>query len=67
MRNQRIYIYAMRQRLGLEEGDTSRDNDIENMDPHQRLRLICGWYLGDPSWASTVIEWAKDAGFEVKP
>ena len=60
------YIAAMRQRLGLEPHDTSKDSQISAMTPMQRLELLCGWHFGDPSWASTVIEWAKDAGFDLK-
>lgn len=59
------YIGCMRRRLGLEENDPSRDELIEAMTPMQRLELICGWHLGDPSFASQIIAWAKDAGFTI--
>lgn len=61
------YIKEMRQRLGLEENDTQRDAEIASMTPYARLRLLCGWFLGDPNWASSMLEWCNDAGFEVKP
>jgi hypothetical protein len=61
----RFYIEEMRQRLGLEKGDTRRDAEIERMSPYQRFGLLCGWFLGNGSWASTVLEWAKDAGLSV--
>lgn len=61
----RVYIEDMRQRLGVEPNDTSQDVRIEAMTPFQRLKLLCGWYLGDPAWASHILEWAKDSGFSV--
>jgi hypothetical protein len=62
----RNYIGDMRQRLGLEPDDTSRDCHIEGMTPMERLRLLCGWNLGDPDWAQSVIAWVTYAGFTVK-
>jgi hypothetical protein len=62
---QRKYIGKMRQRLGLEPEDTSRDDYIDKMTPHERLRLICGWELGYGEWADSFIGWAKDAGFKI--
>ena len=61
----RAYIGDMRQRLGVKEDDTSQDERIELMTPMQRLRLLCGWNFGDPSWASHIIAWAEDAGFKI--
>jgi hypothetical protein len=63
----RAYIGDMRQRLGLKADDTKLDEEIEKMSPEARLALLCGWHFGDPGWASTFIEWAKDAGFKVSP
>jgi hypothetical protein len=60
------YIHDMRQRLGLEPNDESRDDYIKSKTPMQRLRMLCGWHLGDENWASNFVEWAKDAGFDVK-
>jgi len=62
----RFYIGAMRGNLGLEETDTSRDEEIEKMTPERRLQLVCGWHLGDRSWAGTVIAWARDCGFKIE-
>ena len=62
----RLYIESMRQRLGLDEDDSSRDADIERMSPRQRLEMLCGWHLGHSDWARTFLSWAKDAGFEIK-
>lgn len=59
------YIKEMRQRLGLEEDDTSRDAEIEDMTPIRRFNLLCGWYLGDIAWAQTIIDWQRDAGFTI--
>ncbi len=61
----RAHISEMRQRLGLKEDDDSRDVLIEEMTPEQRLRLICGWHLGDSEWAETFLDWARDAGYEI--
>ena len=47
------YVEAMRQRLGLDEKDTRKDDKIVAMTPMQRVRLIAGWYHGDESWADT--------------
>lgn len=62
----RRYIEDLRQRLGLDEGDASRDAYIESLTPHQRLEMLCGWHLGYPDWAITFLSWARDAGFEIK-
>jgi hypothetical protein len=61
----RCYIDDIRQRLGLEEGDASHDDRIEQMTAEQRLAHICGWHLGDPGWARTFLAWARDSGFEI--
>ena len=67
MARRRQYIKDMRCRLGLKEDDTRRDDEIEKMSPHDRFRLLCGWNLGDPRWADTILDWAKDAGLRVSP
>lgn len=63
---ERAYIGDMRQRLGLDEDDSSRDEKIEEMTAEQRLGLIAGWNLGYSDWAGTILRWVRDAGFEVK-
>lgn len=61
----RHYINDMRQRFGLEPADASRDAQIEAMVPIERLKLLCGWNLGDPHWATTILSWVQDAGYSV--
>ncbi len=56
------YVEEMRQRLGLEKDDTSRDKEIEDMEPLKRVRLIAGWYLGDPNWADTFKDYFESQG-----
>jgi hypothetical protein len=56
----------IRQVLGLDETDTSRDEEIDRMEPRKALRLCCQWELGDPYWADTFEFWAKSCGLEVK-
>jgi hypothetical protein len=56
---------AVRQRLGLDADDTSRDAEIESTAPMKLLRDVCGWHIGDPAWADSFIEWAKGCGFDV--
>jgi hypothetical protein len=63
---QRVYIGELRQCLGLAKDDASRDGYIEGMKPRQRLRMLCGWHLGDPGLAESFIDWARDAGLTVK-
>lgn len=48
------YVEEMRQRLGLDPDDTSRDKEIESMSPMDRIRLLAGWFHGDSDWAG---EW----------
>lgn len=62
---ERMYIGEMRQRLGLKSDDKSRDDHIERLVPIERLKLLCGWHLGDPAWAHQFLNWARDAGFEI--
>ena len=62
----RAYIKDMRRRLGLNADDTSRDADLEAMSPNDRLRLLCGYHLGDPGWVDTFLAWARDAGFKIE-
>lgn len=61
------YITDMRGNLGVDLANvTACDAMIAKMSPLERLRLICGWNIGDREWANSFIEWAKDAGFEVR-
>lgn len=61
----RLYIEDIRRRLGAKADDASRDEYIEKMKPIDRLKLLCGWHLGDPAWAHQFLNWARDAGFEI--
>jgi len=56
------YLEEMRMRLGLDELDTSRDSEIENMRPMERVRLIAGWVLGDGAWADSFAEYFESQG-----
>jgi lactam utilization protein B len=58
-------VKVIRQRLGLKADDERRDRDIAAMNPIERFRHVCGWHLGDPHWADTMISWAKDCGIEI--
>jgi hypothetical protein len=64
---ERRYIQEMRQRLGLQPDDTSRDVDIEKMSPTKRLSLLTGWHLGYDGWEHTILNWVEDAGFKITP
>jgi len=39
---------------------------IDTAAPSAKLRACCQWYLGDPSWADTFIDWAEQAGYEIR-
>lgn len=56
------YVDAMRQRLGIEKDDTSKDKSIEEMEPMERVRLIAGWYHGNGLWADTYKEYFESQG-----
>lgn len=56
------YVEELRQRLGLEENDTSRDGYIMSLTPFERVQMLCGWYFGDPSWAGTLKSWCESQG-----
>jgi hypothetical protein len=60
------YIMStLRQRWGVEPTDDSKDNRINDLTPRKALRDVCGWHLGDPTWADTFLKWADACGFEV--
>jgi len=56
------HLYEIRQRLGLDEADTSKDDMILKMDPLRRVAKIAGWYLGDEEWAYTFKRWCESQG-----
>jgi hypothetical protein len=53
-------LKALRQRAGLEETDTSLDDDFRRREPMRNLRDVVDWHLGDGSWADQIIEWGKE-------
>lgn len=55
-------VEAIRQRLGLDENDTSRDSYILEMSPMERVRLIVGWYHGSEYWADTYVGYFESQG-----
>jgi hypothetical protein len=55
-------LAAIRGRLGVEEDDPSKDEEILRMTPLQRVRLIAGWELGDEGWADTFKSWFEGQG-----
>ena len=56
----------LRQRSGLDATDTSEDERLLALSPQEKFDKVCGWNLGDPSWARLVLRWAKDCGFEIQ-
>lgn len=57
----------VRQRLGLETNDTSKDHEINEMTANEVFTDICGWKFGYSSWAATIKEWVDDIyGVELK-
>lgn len=56
------YVDDMRGRLGLEDGDNSKDSLLESMDAFNRVKLIVGWNLGDGEWAETFKYWCESQG-----
>lgn len=55
-------LKKMRQRLGLEENDTSRDEYLKGLPPFERVRIIAGWLLGDERWADNFFVWCNSQG-----
>lgn len=56
------YVEEMRQRLGLDEDDKSRDAEIVAMTPIERVRLLAGWRLGSSEWADTFADLFQSQG-----
>lgn len=59
-------LKRIRQRLDLDEDDGSQDARINDMTPYGKLRAVVAWELGDPDWADTVLQWARDCGVEAR-
>jgi len=56
------YVEEMRQRLGVEESSTKMDKRLLAMTPMERVRLLSGWFLGDPEWADAFKEYFESQG-----
>lgn len=56
----------IRGRIGLNTDDTSRDAEIKEWTPKQRLRKVVGWELGNEYWADKIMEWAKACGYKIR-
>ena len=54
----------LRERLGLDENDTSRDGIINNRPAITNLEELCAWEFGDPSWARWFIKRMDDLGIK---
>lgn len=47
---------AVRERMGAEDGnDTSKDEEINKMEPRVIIRAWSGWEIGDEAWADSFI------------
>lgn len=55
----------LRCRDGLEGGDTRHDEQLRKLLPIAAFREICGWEMGSPSWATTIIDWLDSVGLKV--
>ena len=55
----------LRQRQGLEEGDTSKDGLLQSLSPIDKFREVMGWEFGSARRADTLISWAQDCGFKI--
>ena len=65
MNTPKYILKRIRKRFDLDSSDDSRDAEIESMTPHQKLREVVAWELGDPWWADSILQWARGCGIEV--
>jgi hypothetical protein len=64
-RNHHIEPHVMcilRLRRGIDEDDTSEDEQIRKMAPHEIVRERTAWELGTPGWADTIAFWMEEYG-----
>lgn len=61
-----LVLMKLRQRAGLAMTDATMDAELDALPPIEKLRMVCGWTLGDPSWADYFIDWASGCGIEIK-
>ena len=60
-------MQAVRQRLDLDETDTSKDDAIRAMKPSQLVRHYFAWHLGSTRWAADAISIVSQAyGLELE-
>lgn len=55
-------LHILRQRLGLEDDDDSKDGIIAKYSPEKIVRELSAWHLGDPRWAESFAYWMKKYG-----
>jgi hypothetical protein len=58
-------MYVLRQRLNLEEDDTSMDEHIMSSEKFDNFRELVAWHIGDPAWAFEILMWMRDVGFDL--
>ncbi len=49
----------IREALGLERHDDSRDSDIDSMSPNEQFELYCDWH-GLIGWGNRLLEVARE-------
>jgi hypothetical protein len=55
----------LRQRLGLESDDATKDAEIAQMSPRAKLEHWTAWKLGDAAWAHFFLKTAAECGYEI--
>lgn len=67
MKTPEYIMQKLRKRRGLEPEDKTQDDLLRQMTPENKLREVCGWELGDKSWAGQFVSWARDCGYTIEP
>ena len=65
MKTPEHFIGEIREAHGLDATDDFMDDEIENLTPREKLRMLTQWHLGDEAWADQVLEWATDLGMGI--
>jgi hypothetical protein len=60
------HLNTLREALGLEPDDESRDDEIKQMTAMDQFRLVMQWEFGDPTWAEQIKDWMEECGFDVQ-
>ena len=55
----------LRNRIGLEPDDESKDDIINNYTSRKAFEESIAWWLGDWEWADTIMMLAKDCGIKI--